>query len=220
MRNKFFLGLGVFLGILAIFAIFVAMQPDEYIVERSTTMTAPPDVVFNQVNDFHKWQAWSPWAKLDPQAQNTFAGSDAGEGAKFSWSGNNEVGEGNMTIVESRPPEHIKVDLHFIKPFEGKADTHFHFAPEGDGTKVTWRMEGQNNFFGKLMCLFMDMDKMIGDKYDEGLAEMKKVAEAEVPIGLTPPESTPAESATPAEPTTDAAPPAESATEPANPANP
>ena len=210
MRNKIFIGLGVFLGILAILAIFVAMQPDEYIVERSTTVAAPPEVVFGHVNDLHKWEAWSPWLKLDPQLTKTYEGSDAGEGAKFHWAGDSNVGEGGMTIVESRPPEHIKLDLHFIKPFEGKADTHFHFVPEGDGTKVTWRMEGKNNFFGKLVGLFMDIDKMIGDKYDEGLAEIKKIAEAEAPIGLAPSESTPAESASPpAEPSTDAAPQAE-----------
>ena len=218
MAKKISIGLGVLLGILAVFAIFVAMQPDEFAVERSTTVAAPPQMVFDQVNDFHKWQAWSPWAKLDPMAKNTFEGPESGEGAKFSWAGNDQVGEGRMEIAESRAPEHIKIDLEFIKPFPAKNVTLFTFAPEGDGTKVTWNMSGTNNFIGKAICMFMNMDKMVGGDFEKGLAAMKAKAEAEVkePIGLEMPESKPADAAAPpAEPSTDAAPPAEPSAEPA-----
>ena len=217
MAKKISIGLGVLLGILAVFAIFVAMQPDEFAVERSTTVAAPPQMVFDQVNDFHKWQAWSPWAKLDPMAKNTFEGPESGEGAKFSWAGNDQVGEGRMEIAESRAPEHIKIDLEFIKPFAAKNVTLFTFAPEGDSTKVTWNMSGKNNFIGKAMCLFMNMDKMVGGDFEKGLAAMKVKAEVKEPIGLEMPESTSTDApAPPAETSADAAPPAE----PAAPTNP
>jgi hypothetical protein len=165
----------VFLGGLAV---VIAMQPSEFHVERSATMAAPPTVVFDQVNDFRNWQAWSPWLDIDPNAKATFEGPDSGNGAIFHWAGNAEVGEGSMKILESRSPEHVRIELHFIKPMEDTAITEFQLQPADDGTKVTWSMDGQNNFVSKAFCLLvMDMEKMIGDKYEEGLARMKKVVE-------------------------------------------
>jgi hypothetical protein len=175
----------VLLGIFAICVVLlggltavIAMQPSDFRVERSATMAAPAAVIFDQVNDFHNWQAWSPWLDVDPNAKATLEGPDSGEGAIFRWAGNAEVGEGSMKILESRSPEHVRIELHFIKPMEDTAITEFHLEPAGEGTKITWTMEGHNNFVSKAFCLLvMDMEKMIGDKYDEGLARMKKVVE-------------------------------------------
>jgi uncharacterized protein YndB with AHSA1/START domain len=167
----------VLLILVAVFAGIVALQPSTYHVERSATMAAPPSEVFSQVNDFHKWDAWSPWAKLDPAARYTYEGPAAGKGAIIRWAGNHEVGEGSMTILESRPNELVRIQLAFVKPFEDTATTEFTFKPQGDQTVVTWSMSGKKNFLGKAFCLFMNMDKMIGEKYDEGLANMKAVVE-------------------------------------------
>jgi Polyketide cyclase / dehydrase and lipid transport len=165
--------------LVGLLVIVIAMQPSEFHIERSAKMAAAPGEVFEQVNDFHKWDGWSPWVKLDPNAKNSFEGPAAGEGAIFRWAGNAEVGEGSMTILESRPPEHVRIKLHFVKPFEDTAITEFMLKPAGDETSVTWSMDGKNNFISKAFCLFiMNMDKMIGDKYEEGLASMKKIVEA------------------------------------------
>ena len=83
--------------------LFVASRPNEYRVERSATFAAPPEVVFAQIDDFHNWAAWSPWEKLDPQMQKSFGGAASGAGAEYHWVGNNQVGEGRMTITESSP---------------------------------------------------------------------------------------------------------------------
>jgi uncharacterized protein YndB with AHSA1/START domain len=163
----------------AVFAGFVAMQPSVFRVERSTTISAAPEKVFGEVNDFHKWEAWSPWAKLDPKARNRFEGPPAGTGAVFAWAGNNEVGEGKMTITESRPGELVRIKLDFLKPFESTSTAEFRFEPAGDRTTVTWSMFGQNSFMCKAACLFMDMDRMVGGEFEKGLAAMKAVAEAE-----------------------------------------
>ena len=175
----------ILLGALAVAAlcvvamvVVVSMQPDTFQVERSASMAAPPDEVFAQVNDFHKWQAWSPWAKLDPSAKNTFEGPDSGEGAIFRWTGDEQVGEGSITITYSHPNEHIGIDLNFIKPFEDQAKVDFTFQPKGDQTEVTWAMSGENNFVSKLMCMFMSMDEMIGTPFEEGLASIKTIVEA------------------------------------------
>src|SRR3954465_7895908 len=120
-------------AIIAIFAVIVAFQPADYRVQRSATINAPPPVVFAQVNDFHNWEAWSPWAKLDPAAKNSFEGPPTGAGSIFRWSGNDKVGEGLMTILESQPSDHVKIKLEFIRPFADTANTDFAFKPQGDG---------------------------------------------------------------------------------------
>ncbi len=96
--------------------------------------------VFPHVNELKAWDAWSPWAKLDPNAKTTFEGPASGNGAVFAWSGNDEVGEGKMTILDSRPDEAIKIKTEFIKPFPGSSTSGFTFKPEGDKTVVTWNM--------------------------------------------------------------------------------
>lgn len=164
--------------ILAVLAGVVAMQPSDFKIVRSATIDAPPEKVFAQVNDFHAWQAWSPWANLDPNAKNTFEGPEAGKDATFKWAGNNEVGEGIMTITESEPSEHIKIKLEFIKPFPDVCDTDFTFKPEGDKTQVTWTMAGHKNFVSKAICMFMDMDKMVGGQFEKGLDQIRTVTEA------------------------------------------
>jgi len=156
----------------------VATRPPEFRVVRSTTIAAPAPVIFAQVNDFHRWDAWNPWAKVDPAMKQTYEGAPAGVGAVYTWAGNREAGEGRMTIIESRPSDLIRVRLEFLKPFAGTSIATFTFKPEGAGTLVTWSMAGENNFIAKAVHLVMDMDKMIGGNFEKGLAQMKTVAEA------------------------------------------
>ena len=164
--------------IVVVFVVIVALQPKEYRVARSTTISAPPPAVFAQVNDFHKWEAWNPWGKIDPAMKQAYEGAPAGVGAIYTWAGNNEVGEGRMTITESRPSDLIRINLEFFKPFAGNSTAAFTFKPEGNQTVVTWTMTGENNFMAKAIHLFMNMDKMIGGQFEKGLAEMKSIVEA------------------------------------------
>jgi hypothetical protein len=172
----------IFLTLLAIIVIgllvVIALQPTDFRVVRTARISAKPAVVFDQINDFHKWEAWSPWAKLDPAAKNSFEGKSAGTGAVFTWSGNSKVGEGRMTIIESRPSDLIRIKLEFMKPFKGTNATEFSFRPEGDQTALTWSMAGQNNFMAKAIGLFMNCDKMVGGQFETGLANLKSVTEA------------------------------------------
>jgi hypothetical protein len=156
----------------------VALQPADYRVTRGISINAPAEVVFAQVNDFRKWEAWSPWVKLDPEVKNTFEGPATGTGAVFIWSGNADVGEGRMTLTESRPNDRIRIKLDFIRPFPDTCTVEFAFQPAGNQTAVTWSMWGHKNFIGKAACLFMNMDKMLGGDFEKGLAQMQTVAEA------------------------------------------
>lgn len=183
MKKAILIVFGTIVVALGIFAAVVAMQPDDFRVTRSAEINAPPSAVFPHVNDFHKWAKWSPWVKLDPNAKYTYEGSPAGEGAIHGWAGNDKVGEGSMTILESKPHERIKIRLDFIKPFEDTSEVVFTFVPASestpDKTKVTWDMSGKSNFIAKAMCLVMQMNKVMEATFDEGLANMKQVVESE-----------------------------------------
>lgn len=174
MFKKFLIALAV---VILAFVGIVALQPSEFQITRTAAVSAPASTVFAQVNDFHRWEAWSPWAKLDPAAKETFEGPSSGVGAIFRWAGNKDVGEGNMTITESRPSDWIRIRLEFIKPFPSIATTEFTFKQGGNQTGVTWTMTGTNNFIGKAFCLFMNMDKMVGGDFERGLASLKLAAE-------------------------------------------
>ena len=161
-----------------VFVVVVIMQPSEFRVARSATMSAPASAVFAQVNDFHKWDAWNPWGKIDPTMKQNYQGAPACAGAIYSWAGNNQVGEGRMTMTESRPSDLIRIKMEFYKPFAATSTAEFTFRPAGNQTAVTWSMTGNNNFMAKAIHLFMNMDKMIGGQFEKGLASMKSIVES------------------------------------------
>ena len=163
--------------IVIIFIGLAAMQPSEFRVVRSGVIPAPAPEVFEQVNNFHNWEAWSPWVGIDPAMKQTYEGPPAGTGAIYKWSGNSKVGEGIMTITESRPNDLVRIKLEFLKPFAATNTAEFAFEPEGEQTTVTWSIFGKRPFLGKAISLFMDMDKMIGGNFEKGLANMKTIAE-------------------------------------------
>lgn len=178
--------------VIAAFAGYVALQPNEFKITRSAVMAASPAAVFEQVNDFHKWNAWSPWAKLDPNAKNTFEGPATGEGAIFRWAGNAEVGEGHMKILESKPSERIRMEIGFVKPMQDTSDIEFTFRPTGDKTEMTWTMSGDHTFISKAMCTLMNMDKMVGGQFDQGLNNIKQIVEAKPTGAVSAPSGQPA----------------------------
>lgn len=185
MKNALLLLLLLVIGFLG----FVATRPDTYHVERSATVAAPPATVYSVVSDFHRWGEWSPWEHLDPNMAKTITGPESGVGANYHWAGNDKAGEGNMLITEATPGERLAIKLDFIKPFASTSTTVFAFAPEGEGTRVTWSMDGRMGFIEKGMCVFMSMDKMIGGDFEKGLASLGKVAAAEPPAAAAPAES-------------------------------
>ena len=165
-------------SIVALFVIIVLMQASNFKVSRSTKVTASAEKAFGQVNDLHLMNQWNPWVKLDPNIKQTYSGAESGVGAVYDWDGNNNVGAGRQTIVETRPGELVRMKLEFFRPFAGVNEVQFTFVAEGDQTAVTWSLTGQHNFFMKAMGLFYSMDKMCGGPMAEGLASMKTIVEA------------------------------------------
>lgn len=156
--------------------IFVAMKPATYHVERSTTIATTADKISPLLDDFHNWDQWSPWAKLDPNMRVTYSGAPAGQGAVYEWEGNSKVGKGRMEIVAVQPTL-TSIKLDFLSPFASHNQTNFVLVSQGPTTLVTWTMDGPNTFASKLMSLFVSMDKMIGKDFDSGLSQLKSAAE-------------------------------------------
>jgi hypothetical protein len=157
--------------------LFAASKPEIYRVERSGDMRSSPDRIFGQINDFHKWTAWSPWERMDPQLKRTYSGAVSGQGAIYEWEGNKKVGKGRMEIVESSAPLKITIKLDFLQPFEAHNTAEFTLAPKGDMTKVTWAMHGRQPFLLKIMTIVFSMDKMVGKDFEAGLANLKSIVE-------------------------------------------
>jgi len=154
-----------------------ATRPDSFRIERSIRISAPAEKIFHHVNDFHQWGVWSPWEKLDPDMKRRFTGPPAGNGAVYEWQGNGKVGQGRMEIMAATEPGRIVIKLDFLKPFEAHNRAMFNFQPVGNATEVVWAMEGPSPYLSKLMGLFFNMDQLIGNDFEKGLANLKAASE-------------------------------------------
>jgi uncharacterized protein YndB with AHSA1/START domain len=168
------------LAIVSAFIAYVSLRPDTFCITRSATIDAPPERVYPEINDLHNWERWSPWARLDPNQVVTYDGSPLGAGAVMSWAGDRRVGVGKMKIVESSQNERIRIKLAFEKPMKAVNDAQFDLRPLGENkTEVVWTMSGRNEFMGKAMHVFMNMDKMVGGQFEQGLANLKALIDAQ-----------------------------------------
>jgi hypothetical protein len=162
--------------LVAIVLIVAATKPNTCEVQRSATINAAADTIFPFLNDFHQWPSWSPFEKLDPNMKKNYSGAPSGKGAVYEWSGNAKAGIGRAEIIESTPSK-VTVKLDFIKPFEGHNIAEFRMVPKGNATDITWAMSGPSPFMMKVMRVFINMDKMIGKDFAEGLTNLKTLAE-------------------------------------------
>lgn len=158
--------------------VLAAMKPSTFIVERSVTINTAPEKIAPLINDFHNWNEWSPWVRLDPAMKTSYSGAPNGVGSVYEWEGNSKVGKGRMEIRSVQPTK-TSIKLDFLKPFENHNIADFVLQPEGaNATRVTWVMYGPLTFIpGKVMSVFTSMDTIIGDDFQRGLANMKAAAE-------------------------------------------
>jgi Polyketide cyclase / dehydrase and lipid transport len=156
--------------------LFAASRPDTFDVKRSVTIQAPPEKIHPLINDLQAWRSWSPYEAKDPAMKRSFGTITAGKGATYAWDGNKDVGQGEMEI-SATSPNLVTMQLHFIKPFEGRNQADFKLTPQGDSTEVVWDMHGPAPFMNKLAGVFMNLDQMIGKDFEIGLANLKALAE-------------------------------------------
>ena len=162
---------------IAVVLILAAMKPDQFRVQRTAAIKAPPDKIFPLINDFKAWPAWSPYETKDPEMKRTYGNASSGRGAIYAWDGNSNVGAGNMLITDAPAPSKVALDLNISRPIEAHNKVEFTLVPAGDSTTVTWAMNGNAPYWAKIFHVFFDMDKMVGDDFEAGLAKLKAVAE-------------------------------------------
>lgn len=167
------------LVVVAVAAILLiaASRPDTFQIARSTRIQAPPAAIFPLVDDLRRFGTWSPYENKDPAMKRAFSGPASGKGAVYEFDGNSQVGKGRLEIVESAPPSKVAIRLDMLEPLEGHNLVEFTLVPAGDATEVTWAMTGPMPFISKVMCLFIDMDRMVGTDFEAGLASLKATVE-------------------------------------------
>ncbi len=174
MLKKVLIGLLVIIVLVALGGFLIS---PEVHVERSIVVNAPAEKVFNQLNSFPNWTAWSPWQEMDPNMTHEYSGPESGVGHSDSWTSEvKNVGSGTQTIVKSEPTSYIESELDFGEQGTGKG--FFKLEPEGEGTKVTWGMETDmgSNPIARYMGLMMD--KWMGPVFDQGLNDLKAHVES------------------------------------------
>jgi uncharacterized protein YndB with AHSA1/START domain len=176
-RTLVIAGLALLALAVAVVLVLASRKPDTFSVHRSTAIKAPPEKIYPLIADFRNWGPWSPWERKDPAMKRSFSGAESGKGAGYAWEGNKDVGKGSMKVAEAVPPSKVVLNLDFEKPFEAHNMVTFTLAPKGDTTEVVWSMEGPTPFIGKIMHVFMDMDRMVGGDFEAGLANLKAAAE-------------------------------------------
>lgn len=167
---------GTIAVLVAAVLVYAATKPDVFRVQRTASIKAPPEKIAAVLGDFHAWEAWSPWEKMDPAMKRRFSGAEKGKGAIYVWEGNGKVGQGRMEITDATASR-VALDLDFIKPFEAHNKVAFTLAPKGDSTEVVWAMQGPVPYPAKIVHVFVDMDSMVGKDFEAGLANLKAATE-------------------------------------------
>jgi hypothetical protein len=170
------IALAVVLGLVALVLAFAATKPSHFRWERSAQMNAAPAGVLAEITDFHRWAAWSPWEKIDPAMTRTHSGAPSGVGAVYEWQGNKKVGRGRMEVLEATQGK-VTIKLDFFEPYEAHNLCEFSAEPKDGGTHVTWAMHGPTPFMSKVMQVFMNLEKLVGKDFENGLANLKAVVE-------------------------------------------
>ncbi|MDC7682626.1 SRPBCC family protein [Asticcacaulis sp. BYS171W] len=159
--------------------ILAATRPDHFRLERSISIDAAPEIIFDQIQDFRQWRNWSPWENIDPDLRRTYTGPASGAGAVYEWdSDNNKAGQGRMEIQRTEPARSVVIELTFIKPIAAVNTAEFTLQPQDGNTRVIWAMYGPAPFMSRLFGLIFNMDKMVGGDFEKGLIALKAVSEA------------------------------------------
>ncbi len=183
--KRIFVVLALLIAVMVVVSFFL---PSKIRIQRNLTINAPAAIVFDQVNTLQNWEAWSPWKKMDPTSAMTYNNIPSGNGASYSWKGE-KTGEGTLTISESVPNQKIVTELDFKG--QGKSTGGFEFKQAGNGVNVNWYMDMDNGMNPLMKYMSLMMKGMLSDQFDQGLNDIKKIAENTPPTPEPMPEVAP-----------------------------
>ncbi len=175
MFKKILVGLVLVIGLLSV---YVALQSSHFEITREMQMNASADRIFPYINNSRKANDWMPWKDSDPKVQMSYSGPEEGVGSISTWDSEGQMGTGKAEVVESIPNKSVKTQLTYTKPMEMSQLAEISLAPQANGTVVRWTVTGENTFIGRFVCMFMNMDKMVGGEFEKGLAKLKGMVEA------------------------------------------
>ena len=151
-------------------------QPDICRVQRSACIKAPPEGIYPLINNLHAFNRWNPFAKKDPKMTGSYDGPAEGPGAIYNFRGSRS-GEGSVEIVGNRPATEVTMHLNMLKPMRAQNRVTFSLKPAEGATEVTWVMEGKSPFLAKIFHLVFSVERMVGNDFEAGLANLKSIAE-------------------------------------------
>jgi hypothetical protein len=155
---------------------YASTLPDRFQVQRSLSIRAAPDKIFPLINDLHAFNTWNPFDKKDPDIKGSYSGPASGTGAIYAFE-SGIAGTGSLEILGAAAPSKVTMRLLMTKPIAADNRVTFTIEPTNDATRVTWTMEGGVPLVGKLIHLVINMDKMVGNDFEAGLAELKTLVE-------------------------------------------
>lgn len=167
----------VFAVVVGAFLVYIAFQPSYSEISREIAIKASPEKVFSYIDNRTIANSWNPFLQRDKSAKITFEGPESGVGSSTIWDGGKELGKGRATVTEVVPHQKLMVRLEYQEPFTMTQEATYLLRQEGDQTIVTWKVGGHGSFLARLMCFFIDMEKMVGDTFTEGLTELKNQVE-------------------------------------------
>ena len=153
--------------------LYAALKSPEVHIAREILIDAPPEAIFPYLNNSKKTTAWMTWTEDDPSVKMTYSGPDEGKGSTANWESKGNMGTGSAEIIESIPNRSVKTKLTYTKPMEMSQMAELSLKPSAKGTVVVWSLDSRNPFILRLMCLFGNMEKMVGTAFDKGLARLK-----------------------------------------------
>lgn len=176
MIKKIVLGLVI---LLVAFVGFVLTRESQFNYERSEVIAAPAERIFPYISDLKMGEQWSPYEKMDPDMKKNFIGPDGQVGSVMEFEGNSDVGAGKLEILKLVPNEFVELKLTMTEPVHMENLIAYKLTPEQEGTRFSWSMYGDSGFFGKVMSVFVDCEKMVGEQFTAGIANLKAVVEAQ-----------------------------------------
>jgi uncharacterized protein YndB with AHSA1/START domain len=157
--------------------LYAAFKPSTMMVSRELLINATPETIFPLINHSKRTNEWMPWVEMDKELVMNYSGPEEGVGSIASWDSKGQMGTGKAEIVASFANQSVQTQLTYTKPMNMSQLAEITLTPSGTGTVVRWSVTGENSFLCRLMTTFMNMDKMVGGQFEQGLAKLKTLAE-------------------------------------------
>lgn len=166
--------------ILSIFVLVTALKSEDYLIKREILIKGMPENIFPNLANTRMADKWMPWRETDPEVKMTYEGPEEGVGSISKWESSGQMGTGMAEVIAVSVNQSVKTKITYTKPMEMSQESDFELIPEGENTRMIWKVSGKQPFIPRLICTmtFMNMDKYVGGMFEKGLNNLKAIIEA------------------------------------------